>query len=269
MGGAPSKPGDPSRGLEVIGAGYSRTGTVSTQLAFEKILNGPVIHGGTHMISREDDFNKKWIAAYNARHRGDKPQCLKLLRELTRKYVGITDLPGIDFLAELRELYPDAKVVLVTRDPQRWWRSVEVLNKNANFWYLPYLTAPVPGWRWIPAMIHEYADSGRKLLGLKPGKEDSGGTGDRVNLIINHNQSVRDQVPRDRLLEMDLKEGWEPLSKFLGRPAPDAPFPRANDMEALQKISQEMFAKCVLAWLTIFSGAGVGLYTGVRLWRRL
>lgn len=54
MGGAPSKPGDSSRGLEVIGAGYSRTGTVSTQLALEKVLNGPVLHGGTHMITRED-----------------------------------------------------------------------------------------------------------------------------------------------------------------------------------------------------------------------
>lgn len=54
MGGTPSKPGDPSRGLEVIGAGFSRTGTVSMQLALEKILDGPVIHGGTHMISRED-----------------------------------------------------------------------------------------------------------------------------------------------------------------------------------------------------------------------
>ncbi|KAK7917588.1 hypothetical protein PG985_011196 [Apiospora marii] len=267
MGGAPSKPGDPSRGLEVIGAGYSRTGTVSTQLALEKILNGPVLHGGTHMITREDDFNRKWVAAYEARHRGDKALCLKLLRELTRGYVGITDLPGISFLAELRELYPDAKVVLVTRDPARWWRSLGVLNKNANLWYLSYLTAPVPGWRWIPEMIRQYADSGRELLGLPPGEDDVGDRG--PDLILNHNQSVRDHVPRGQLLEMDLKEGWAPLSKFLGRPVPDAPFPRANDKEALEKVAKEVFAKCVLAWLAIFSGAGVGLYTGFLLWGRL
>ena len=54
MGGTPSKPGDPARQLEVIGAGYSRTGTVTMQLALEKILDGPVIHGGTHLLSRED-----------------------------------------------------------------------------------------------------------------------------------------------------------------------------------------------------------------------
>ena len=54
MGGAPSKPGDPARRLEVIGAGYSRTGTVTMQLALEKILDGPALHGGTHLLSRED-----------------------------------------------------------------------------------------------------------------------------------------------------------------------------------------------------------------------
>lgn len=42
MGGVPSKPGDPSRPLEVIGAGFSRTGTMSMQLALEELLQGPV-----------------------------------------------------------------------------------------------------------------------------------------------------------------------------------------------------------------------------------
>ncbi|KAK8074219.1 hypothetical protein PG994_005118 [Apiospora phragmitis] len=267
MGGAPSKPGDPSRGLEVIGAGFSRTGTVSMQLALEKILNGPVLHGGTHMISREDAYTRKWVAAYEARQRGDRQLCLKLLRELTRGYVGITDLPGINFIAELRELYPDAKVVLVTRDPERWWQSVGTISKTTTLWYLPYITAPVPGWRWIPAMIHHFSLSTRELLGLKPGESDPHRGGPR--LIGIHNQSVRDQVPREQLLEMDLKEGWEPLAKFLGRPVPDAPFPRANDKEAVEKVAKEVLAKCMLAWLTIFSGAGVGLYAGLRAWKRM
>ncbi|KAK7946173.1 uncharacterized protein PG986_010494 [Apiospora aurea] len=267
MGGAPSKPGDPSRGLEVIGAGFSRTGTVSTQLALEEILDGPVLHGGTHMVSREDDYNKKWVAAYESRRRGDRELCLKLLREITRGYVGITDLPGINFIAELRELYPNAKVVLVTRDPERWWRSLGVLNKNTTLWYLPYLTAPVPGWRWIPAMIRQFSIATKETLGLKPDEEDPHRGGPRM--IIIHNQSVRDQVPHDQLLEMDLKEGWEPLSKFLGRPVPDVPFPRANDAEAVEKVAKDVFVKCMLAWLTIFSGAGVGVYTALRLWKRM
>lgn len=54
MGGVPSK-ADPSKGeLQVIAAGYSRTGTVSIQLALEHLLDGPVLHGGTHVLARED-----------------------------------------------------------------------------------------------------------------------------------------------------------------------------------------------------------------------
>lgn len=54
MGGVPSIPRDKSQSLRVIGAGYSRTGTVTMQLALEKLLDGPVMHGGTHIFSRED-----------------------------------------------------------------------------------------------------------------------------------------------------------------------------------------------------------------------
>ncbi len=54
MGGVPSISTDPSRKLQVIGAGYSRTGTVTMQLALEKLLDGPVMHGGTQILTRED-----------------------------------------------------------------------------------------------------------------------------------------------------------------------------------------------------------------------
>lgn len=54
MGGTPSKPADRSRTLQVIGAGYSRTGTISMAMALEKLLDGPAFHGGTQLLGRED-----------------------------------------------------------------------------------------------------------------------------------------------------------------------------------------------------------------------
>lgn len=54
MGGIPSKPGDASTQLQVIGAGYSRTGTASMQIALEILMKGPVQHGGGHLLWRED-----------------------------------------------------------------------------------------------------------------------------------------------------------------------------------------------------------------------
>ena len=54
MGGVESIPTDPSRRIQVISAGYSRTGTVSMSLALAKLVDGPVLHGGTQILTRED-----------------------------------------------------------------------------------------------------------------------------------------------------------------------------------------------------------------------
>ena len=35
-------------------------------------------------------------------------------------------------------------------------------------------------------------------------------------------------VPKDRLLEWTVEDGWEPLCKFLDKPVPDEPFPHVN-----------------------------------------
>ena len=54
MGGVESVPTDLSRKVQVISAGYSRTGTVSMSLALAKLVDGPVLHGGTQILTRDD-----------------------------------------------------------------------------------------------------------------------------------------------------------------------------------------------------------------------
>jgi hypothetical protein len=39
---------------------------------------------------------------------------------------------------------------------------------------------------------------------------------------------IRAAVPRERLLEFRLQDGWGPLCEFLGREVPDVPFPVEN-----------------------------------------
>ena len=50
------------------------------------------------------------------------------------------------------------------------------------------------------------------------------------------NQSVIDKCPKDKLLVFDVKQGWEPLCKFLGKPVPDTPFPHVNDASQMVKL---------------------------------
>lgn len=49
-----------------------------------------------------------------------------------------------------------------------------------------------------------------------------------------HYDSTRRLTTPERLLSFDLRDGWEPLCKFLRKPIPGGPFPRANDSEAMQ-----------------------------------
>lgn len=43
-------------------------------------------------------------------------------------------------------------------------------------------------------------------------------------------------IPQSQLLEYDVRDGWEPLCKFLDVPIPNEPFPRENDSEATREL---------------------------------
>jgi hypothetical protein len=44
----------------------------------------------------------------------------------------------------------------------------------------------------------------------------------------NHIAEVQAEVPADRLLTFDLRDGWEPLCDFLEVDVPEIPFPKTN-----------------------------------------
>lgn len=39
---------------------------------------------------------------------------------------------------------------------------------------------------------------------------------------------IRGLVPKEKLLEWNVEDGWEPLCKFLEKVVPNEPFPHAN-----------------------------------------
>lgn len=45
---------------------------------------------------------------------------------------------------------------------------------------------------------------------------------------LEHCNMIRGLVPKERLLEWTVEDGWEPLCEFLGKPVPDEPFPNTN-----------------------------------------
>ncbi|KAH8657879.1 P-loop containing nucleoside triphosphate hydrolase protein [Xylariales sp. PMI_506] len=261
MGGLPSKP-DPERikSMQVIGAGFSRTGTVSLQLALHKLLDAPVMHCGTNFITEGDPWAKLGVEIYRARRTGDKEKTLKLLREFTAGYAAATDNPIGYWTPELLELYPEAKVVLMTRDPERWWQSLEagMQSHGLGDLILPIFFGLTPGLRWHATFFEEYKKDMDELVDT-PGNYGP-------HLLEAHNERIKKLVPKDQLLVMDPKEGWEPLCKFLGKPIPDEPFPRANEMKEFQALVRIKLIKIAVGWGLALSLLGGAAYTG---WKTL
>lgn len=117
-------------------------------------------------INAIPEYCRTWIEAYEAREAGDKERTLKLVRKATAGFTVVADLPPIDFMPELMELYPDAKVVLVRRDPEKWWNSISALSSRTTPSWLNVMLSPIPGWRQLPKFNNSYSRSLLRLAGL-------------------------------------------------------------------------------------------------------
>lgn len=83
-------------------------------------------------------------------------------------------MPNADFIPELLELFPDIKIVLATRDPQKWWDSMQINFKYATPWFLPLLTYPYPCLRWFPAIEKNWRRNAMMLLERSKGNTEVG-----------------------------------------------------------------------------------------------
>jgi Sulfotransferase domain len=135
----------------------------------------------------------------------------------------------------LMEKYPDAKVILTVRDPQRWYESgyntIYMITQAASsspIFYLATLVMPrAKGMKRARRMIDEIVWQ-RDLDGRF---EDRGYA---IETFERHNEEVKRRVPAENLLVYEVGEGWAPLCEFLGVDVPDEPFPHLNDSEVFR-----------------------------------
>ena len=71
-------------------------------------------------------------------------------------------------------------------------------------------------------------------------------------------KEVIEKCPEDKLLVFDVKEGWEPLCKFLNKPIPDVPFPNTNDTVQMVEL-HKMCNRIGWAYFGVAVSVGVGL----------
>ncbi len=195
--------------IRIIGAGLGRTGTTSLKGAFEQLGFGPAYH--MFEVIERPEHSLAWYRT----SRGGPVEW-----ELFNGFQSILDWPAVAYWRTLVDHYPEAKVVLSVRDPESWYRSVnETIYRR--------ITMP------LPADVPESQRRHREMTTKTVLQDTFGGRfEDKAHAIAvfeRHNQAVRDAVDPARLLVFDVKQGWEPLCRFLGTPVPNEPFPRLND----------------------------------------
>ncbi|CAK4029958.1 Hypothetical predicted protein [Lecanosticta acicola] len=163
--------------------------------------------------------------------------------KLLQHYDAVTDAPAVNFSEELIAAYPDAKVILTKRDPNKWLasilRSYHAVIESKVF---RVAAAMDPGF----SMLEE-------VLRLVLCHWTGGDWRNRDKLIEGyhaHNELIRDIVPPENLLEWAPEDGWEPICKFLEKPIPEEPFPHSHKgdrvAEGLTMAARLRLAKGVL-----------------------
>jgi hypothetical protein len=196
-------------GLKVVGAGVGRTGTHSLKVALEQLLGGRCYHM-LEVFGRPGDA-VVWAGVF----RGQEPDW----HEFMADFDAAVDWPAGGAWRELAAAFPDAPVLLSTRDPDSWWKSAS----NTIFERLG--DSPDPAWNdMIDAMLGRFT---RDYMDEDAAKA----------AFVAHNEAVRAEVPPERLIEWQPGDGWGPLCEGLGLDVPDTPFPHLNTTEEFRAMT--------------------------------
>lgn len=237
--------------MVVLAAGLPRCATSSLQVAFEEDLGlYPCLHM-SHVTPHVDRLK----TAYYCLLEEDKQKRQAMLHTLFDGYDSSSDFPGMMFVDDLIEMYPDVKIILNKRSCADAWvksitRTLQYFG-SSQYFATCYLWS-TDHWHW---KVHQAT---YRLVKKRYG-EDSIFT---KRSYERHNQWVKDVCKKynKELLEWEPSMGYEPICKYLGKPVPIKRFPHANDEETVKKVIWFMKIRGFLSWATVL-GAPV-LATG-------
>ncbi|MEV0235364.1 sulfotransferase family protein [Nonomuraea sp. NPDC050786] len=191
--------------LKVVGASYGRTGTSSVRLALEILGFGPCHY--MRELFTSPAHAEEWLRVAE----GGAPDWKRLLDG----FASTIAWPAAFWWRELAAAFPEARVLLIVRDPASWYASM----RRTLYRTRPAVAGPEASVRdqVIEKIVWQGTFSGRF--------EDRDHA---IGVYLAHLDEVRDAVPPGRLIEVEPSRGWEPLCAALGVDVPDVPFPVAN-----------------------------------------
>ncbi|RFU27976.1 hypothetical protein B7463_g8363, partial [Scytalidium lignicola] len=206
--------------MKVLILGLGRTGTSSMREAMKELGYMDTYHMMSVSIENPPDA-LLWQDAFAAKYENGPAFTRDSWDQLLGHCQAVCDWPAIAFAKELIEAYPEAEVILTNRDVESWYAS----TLKTVYWRM---TEPEIQWLqyvswgagYYYPMLKKFFDTFFEGDFERKGKE----------IFLRHYDEVRQLVPKERLLEFKVTEGWEPLCKFLNVPVPlGKKFPHVND----------------------------------------
>jgi len=216
--------------MQIIGAGFGRTGTTSIKKALEDLGFGPCYH------MQEVIKNPAHVSFWRSARSRSREDWLRVFAP----YRSSLDYPVCLVYRELMEIYPDAKVLLTVRDPEKWYEStLKTIYRVSNL---------IPAWqRYMLWPVARFYDMANLVIwnGVFEGRFEERDFA--IRKYHEHIEQVKAAVPPEKLLVFDVQQGWEPLCTFLDVPVPDRPFPHLNDRKMIQWLLRTVRAMTILA----------------------
>ncbi|KAL6713143.1 hypothetical protein ACLMJK_009264 [Lecanora helva] len=200
--------------MKVLVMGLGRSGTtgnekLSLASGFKQMGFTPYDYIDRFLANHVQDWNEAMKAKYE--HIG-KPWTKKDFDQVTKEFDCILDVPCCFFAEDLIQAYPNAKVILNTRDTDEWLRSMDQTLFTVFRW---------PSWQLLRYTDPKVAGAWCRHNEIIWGHFCDGEYDNREKCkrrFLQHYDHVRKVVPPERLLEFDIKKGWGPLTDFLGLP---------------------------------------------------
>jgi hypothetical protein len=220
-----------SETVQVIGAGWGRTGTASLKKALEILGYDPTYH--MYEVMKRPQQADLWMKVQDAVEKKESYDFdnIFICDNGKEKYTATCDFPSAKFWKEQLQQYPSAKVILTVRDEEKWFTSVsETIFRQqiqGGLYGLTFLNViklfPIKK-EFLDKVIH------RGVFDNDFSKSNM------IERYKKHNENVKKECPKEKLLVFEVSQGWEPLCKFLNKPIPSEPFPHANDTESIRAL---------------------------------
>ena len=209
--------------MKAIGAGFGRTGTRSLKAALELLGHAPCYHMST--VIAEPYRVRQWLEIGEGRGPG--------WDELFAGFQAALDWPAAAYWRELAEHYPDAKVILTVRDPDRWYDSVsETIFARALAERRPLPLRRCVIRRLVTLRAPDFALYPRMAKATIFDRVFDGRIDDRAHAIKvyeNHIADVKATIPSDRLLVFDVAKAGRPYASSWAPRYQTSPSPRATN----------------------------------------